>query len=293
MPAMNVEIFPERTDDPGAVLALMERDGAVILTGVEPTAEASIEVARAVLGPAALDVRFQFGIELPVMVALKEIFTFGTFDIPDGRFGEHTETVRGWTEFFTQFLASRPVADHTETLPAHVDGYALGDAAPDYIFQIFAQQSDEGGESVLLDGVALVEQLASDPEQADLAAFLAEVPIDQTEKGLTPCFGTVLQTGPTGRLRIVRHGDQAPHPDGDATLQQAMIDRWQALVDQLTNDAVGVKVNHGEALCLDNYRLMHARRPYEDIGRELFVSWGWTADAIALPSSERLTFAGT
>ena len=140
----------------------------------------------------------------------------------------------------------------------------------------------------------MIEALAAEPGTSDLAQFLRETPVNQTEPGLTPCFGTVLQSTPSGRARIIRHVDQAPHPDApDPAAQLAMLERWQREVEAATSAAVGVKVRHGEALCLDNYRVMHARRPYEDTDRELFVSWAWTADALSLPSGERLAFAAT
>jgi Taurine catabolism dioxygenase TauD, TfdA family len=287
-------VEPARTSSAAEARALMERDGAALLTGCEPSAEGSFAAASAVLGERALDVRYQFGLTLDDAAALRWVFEGGNYEFDDDRFGPDTERVRRWVAFFTEFLASRPFAGADQTLRAHVDGYGFGDGQPDHIFQAFEQQSDEGGESVVVDAATLLECLADDPDTRELADFCWNATIDHTEQGLTKYTGTIASRRPSGRLRVVRHTEQAAlESSPTAGRDGELLDRWQRLVDDLVDGAPGFKVHRGETLCLDNFRVMHARKPYAEDGRQVHVAWAWSSDAIALLSHDELRMAAT
>ena len=64
----------------------------------------------------------------------------------------------------------------------HNDGFGFGDFGPDYLF-LWCGRPDAAGDgaSFLVDGLALLEQLAADPDYADVARFAWDTDIDQSE----------------------------------------------------------------------------------------------------------------
>ena len=68
--------------------------------------------------------------------------------------------------------------------PVHTDGFAYGDLYPDFILLGCVRSSEQGGESVLVDGYQLLENMDSSPENSELAERLRSVAIDMTEEGM-------------------------------------------------------------------------------------------------------------
>lgn len=250
-----VNVVPPRialSADPAEAVEALRRHGAVILTGIEPGGEPARAVADAVFGSR--------------VCAVPEAAR-----VTDG--GEQDRKPDG--------------LDHTTRSRAHTDGYAYGDRCPDHFLLSCEQASGEGGESLLLDGYALLDVLAGDPETAWLAEALPRVVIDQTEPGMHPSLSPIVQTAPSGRRMLRRTADQHPAPESsDPERDAEMIRLWKEAID-VASDAVAPaerpKLEPGEAIVVDNYRMFHGREPYQDLGRLMWRVWIWTDEAAGVP----------
>lgn len=251
-----VNVVPPRLDlvddDPADVVAALRRHGAAIVTGIGPGGEAARALAGAVFGERAL--------------AVPEAAR-----VTDG--GEQDRKPDG--------------LDHTTRSRAHTDGYAYGDRCPDHFLLACERASGVGGQSILLDGYALLDALAGDPATAWLAEALPLVVIDQTEPGMHPSFSPIVQTAPSGRRMLRRTADQHPAPEAvDPARDAEMIRLWKEAIDVAT-DAVAPsdrpKLGPGEAVVVDNYRMFHGREAYDDPGRLMWRVWIWTDEAAGIP----------
>lgn len=169
----------------------------------------------------------------------------------------------------------------TEELPLHTDGFSYGDRVCDAIFLLCAQAGRTGGESFLADGWAVVA--AADPE---LRAFLHDEPVDLTEPGMHPIVSPVVRTLGNGRSVIRRTPFMTPAPDApDPDRTAALIERYRALTRSLAPTLPRFRIEPGEALCVDNYRVLHGRAPYTG-ERFLWRVWAWTTDGAPPPDGE-------
>ena len=244
-------IRPERTADPGAVLDLVERDGAAILTGCGAGSQAATEVAVSVFGDEIL--------ALPPPAPIRP----GPETV--GRLADDGE-VRGY---------------------AHTDGFAYGDALPDHFLLLVDHQCPTGGANFLVDGWRLIDRLAADPVTAGLADGLSTVPIDQTETGMHTSLAPIVLRGPDGARMVRRTIEQKPAPDSQRPeIDAAMIGAWHAAVEAAASRAPSVRVESGEAVIVDNRRVLHGRDTYRDPNRSLWRVWVWTARSLGVPEGE-------
>lgn len=245
-------VWPERTSDPRRALQLVEGDGAVIVTGVEATESGAAELGRVLFGERVA--------AIPQAALVRE-----------GGVGDR-----------------RPagVDQHTRSRP-HTDGYAYGDHYPDYFLLACERHCPSGGRSILLDGYAILDALAADPETAWASEGLRTVPIDQTEEGKRQSVSTVVQRAPSGRRMVRRSIDQRPAPGSDDPARDAaMIELWWQAIDaaaDLLEPEQRPRVEAGEALVIDNYRMLHGREPYVDPRRTMWRLWVWTTDGVGVP----------
>ena len=239
-----VGVVPERTGDPAEAAALVARDGAAILVGRATDEEGARQVARDVLGDRMM--------LLADPAAVREG-------------GEKDRSDLG-------------AADR---MPLHVDGFAYGDRHLDALFLLCVSQGNGGGESFLADGYALLDALATtDPE---LHSFLHESPIDLTEPDMQPCISPIVLTGPGGRRAVRRLPFMAPVADSsDPDRDAALIERWKDLGRRLSVTVPRFVLTPGDALCIDNYRVLHGRDPFEG-ARFLWRIWAWTSDSNGVP----------
>lgn len=119
---VDCSIVPERSDDPARVLALLERDGAAVLTGRGPSEADARAAVQAVLGGHLL--------ALPEPAAVRE---GGDKD--------------------------RKNYGVDDALPLHTDGFAYGDQACDYFALSCVRKGVTGGESLLVDSYRLLDTL--------------------------------------------------------------------------------------------------------------------------------------
>ncbi len=246
-----IGVVPQRTADPAEARQLVGLDGAVVLTGRGHGADAARQVAIDVFGDEVL--------ALPPAAPIRP--------------GPTTE---------------RRTADTgTDRGHAHTDGFAYGDALPDHFLLLVDHQCAVGGANFLVDGWALLDQLASHPTTAALAHDLMSVSIDQTETGMRESKAPIVLTGPGGARMVRRTLEQRPVPDSDRPLiDAAMIGAWHATVEHAARLAPSFRVEAGEAVIVDNRRMLHGREQYLDPNRSLWRVWVWTPASLSVPDGE-------
>lgn len=245
-------VVPERTADPSAARALLERDGAVILTDCGRDAAAGEAIPALVFAESVL----------PVPPAAKVNEPGESDDGPTGRTSQRGSN-------------------------CHSVGYAYGWQYPDYFLLLCDVPSEVGGESFLVDGYAMLDEMAADDEMSWLARAVRTTSIDQTEDGMRPLVGPLVSKSPTGREMLVMANavDQRPVDDSkDPAADARMIETWRSTVNDATDHVERFALKASEALIIDNYRLFHGTEPYEAEDRQLWRVWIWTdAAAFGMP----------
>ena len=204
----------------------------------------------------------------------REIFGDRLRALPDGarvfEGGEHDIT--------------RVQATNLKTTPCHTDGFAYGDLYPDFMLLSCVQESEIGGESILVDGYKVLEALEADAELAWAASALREREIDQTETGMQTSLSPICMDNGSGRTMVRRTLEQRPAQfSSDPENDQKMIDVWHQSIDRASGLAPKFKLLPGQVVIVDNYRLMHGRSPYEDLRRMLWRVWVWTDECLNVP----------
>ncbi|CAJ1364880.1 unnamed protein product [Effrenium voratum] len=192
-------------------------------------------------------------------------------------------------EVSEQVLAARGIAKD-DNFRAHTDGHAYGDKFPDYFLLLCSVASDVGGGNFLIDGYALLEDLASEPDTAWVPPALAERSVNQTSR--LPSVTPVLVFGPGGRRALrcrlpgppmafaaQRVSEASETPDEDAK----MLAIYHEAIQKAADRAERVFLRPGDALVVDNYRMFHGRDPYTDPRRLLWRCWIWTTASRGLP----------
>jgi hypothetical protein len=253
-------IVPPRTDDPAEAARLMTELGAAVLTGLPTGRACAAGLARRVLGDRVV------ADPEPVMVR-------------EG--GDKDPKIRD-------------EAAHEVPLPLHIDGFTYGHDCPDVMILLCDHDSAEGGESVLVDDLVVLDALAArastDPEgdEADLHRFLTSTELDLSSTGMVPRRGTMVRAGPGGRrlLWLGALGDSpspaADDPDPEGTRRH--IAAVNDLFESFRVRAPRFRVGPGDAICVDNHRVSHSRDAYVDLARLFWRVWAWTDAAIGVPS---------
>jgi alpha-ketoglutarate-dependent taurine dioxygenase len=179
----------------------------------------------------------------------------------------------------------RPAAvDHRTPLRAHTDGFAYGERYPDYFLLACAHSSEEGGESFVVDGYAVVRDLKSRPGGADLIERLSTVSVDQTEPDMQRSVSPVIGTSPRGRMMLRRFPFQRPCEDSPTPEADAdMLEAWTQAIVEATDTAPRFRLRAGEVAVIDNYRMFHGREPYTDLDRQMWRVWVWTTACLGVP----------
>jgi hypothetical protein len=175
----------------------------------------------------------------------------------------------------------------------HSDGFAYGDALPDYFMLSCAVHSEGGGENFLVDGLKVLEAIDADPETRWAAEALRSRPIDQTEAAKRPSISTVVQQTPGGRL-MFRHlpflqTAWGGSDDFESDTKMLRIFHGFTARQAASPDALWLKLKAGEAVVIDNYRMFHGRAPYALAAgapdRMLWRQWIWSSESkTGLPS---------
>jgi hypothetical protein len=256
-------VVPQRVADPGEARAIVAMSGAAILTGL-PDQDAAISAGRAMLGNDCLRIGLQF------------------------------EATKDKQEMEAAVVATQPADERgrkrrftatEERMVPHNDGFGFGDFGPDYLFLWCGRPDPDGGDSFLVDGLALLDLLAADPARHDLAEFCWTADIDQSEPNFPlAAHAPIARRLPSGRVQVRHHPFQAPVPGaGDEDRHRALIKQWSEAVTTARDSGPMFRAAAGEMICVDNYRLTHGRDGYADPNRVMLSIWGWSTDAIAVP----------
>jgi alpha-ketoglutarate-dependent taurine dioxygenase len=226
-------VVPTRVDayDQDKARTALAADGAVVLTGLAPTADAPVVAAALVLGD-----------------RLRELFPVRERGSRDGG----------------------PVHLHADSFDVVVDigGVPHRRRHPDedHVLVQCVRSPSAGGDSFAVDAYETVRSF--DPE---LAAFLTDVDVDLYGawaglRGLpaTPTVGRHVEYTRGGR-RIVRRTDGAVplHRDPRTDHVTAMLRRFEQAVHALEPGLPRFPLTEGDILLLDNYRCWHGRDPHE------------------------------
>jgi len=242
---------PVRTADPAQARTIVEADGCAVVTGLGTAPADGVALARALFGEDLL--------RAP--------------DPSEVRIGGDRDR-------------RLPTIDHTTPLLPHTDGFAYGQLYPDYFLLLCAESSPEGGESFLVDGYAVVEELRANGHEA-IVERLATVAVDQTEPDMQRSIDPIIGRTPTGRMMLRLFPFQRPSSESnDVDADATMIATWRASVIEAAEAAPRFKLGRGEAVVVDNYRMMHAREAYTDLNRQMWRVWIWTKGSLGVPGGQ-------
>jgi alpha-ketoglutarate-dependent taurine dioxygenase len=173
----------------------------------------------------------------------------------------------------------RVKVERNARLDLHTDGFAYGDRAPDVMALVCVQDGSEGGESFLTDGYAVLEHM-----DRALRRFLTEVDVDQTEPGARPNVAPTVLRLASGRVAVRQPLYAVPVQTSSDPFEDAMfIDQWKQLTAELSGIVPRFRLEPGEALVVDNYRVLHGRDGYAG-ERFLWRVWAWTTEGNGVPA---------
>ncbi|TWF77684.1 gamma-butyrobetaine dioxygenase [Pseudonocardia hierapolitana] len=155
----------------------------------------------------------------------------------------------------------------------------------DYLYMLCSSPAQSGGDSVLIDGYALVDRLAE--AAPELHAFLARCDVDYFGGWRTPARGVPatplvrrLVEWTRGGRRVVRASDYAApvprEPRWDEHM--AFLDEYADVLATAFDCAPRFRLEAGDLMALDNYRILHGRDAFRGT-RELHVLAVRSADA--------------
>ena len=150
--------------------------------------------------------------------------------------------------------------------------------------------------------------LAANAATKWLPQALCSVPVDMRMLNVPGsgdgCVGPIAITTTSGQIAVRRVPanesyalveTMRPVSDRSADEQQRdkeMLALFQAACDGAAASAPRFKPLPGQALLLENYRVMHGREPFQG-ERLLYRTWIWTQECNGVPSSIQGSFVGT
>lgn len=263
MDVSSASFIPSRVSGADEAREVIAREGAAIMTGL-PDEASAVAFGAQVMGVKSVRVGTQFE-------ATKA--------------NNRREAMVVDAQPADQRGRKRDFGTSEERMIAHNDGFAFGDYAPDHLFLWCERPAAVGGDSFLIDTARLLDLLAADPEHADLAEFCRTVDIDHSEPNYPQgTFAPIARRTPSGRLQGRFHPWQAPvEGTGGEAEQWAFVRRWESAVVAARDTGPMFRVEAGEMICVDNYRVLHGRDGHSDPNRRVCSIWGWSTDAVAIP----------
>jgi alpha-ketoglutarate-dependent taurine dioxygenase len=243
-------LVPRRVSSPEEAREVIAAEGAAIVGGIADE-DAAIAFGSAVLGDDLVRIGRQ--IEATKKRAVEE----------GAKVDAQPADARG--------RKRRISSDVSLPMPPHNDGFAFGDHAPDRLFLFSARPAATGGESFLVDGLAVLDILARDPANAEMVEFCRNVAIDHSEPGFPQgTFSPILRTTPAGRPQVRHHPYLAPVAGPDEAAQWPFVEHWLAAVTTARDTGARFRLEAGDMACVDNYRVLHGRHGYTDPARTLY-----------------------
>ena len=260
MDVRSANLIPRFATTPQHARALVALDGAALVSGIE-SVDHAIAYGYQMLGDRAVRVRTQFEA------------TKATMDIEKPVVAAQPVDERG---------RKRDLGSYDKQQPAHNDGFAFGDFAPDHMFLYCEKPCSIGGANFLVDALRLASMLAED--DPEFASFLWDVPIDQSEPNVPQHNpAPIARMGAGGRVQVRSHQYFAPVLGPDEAAQWPSVKKWGEAVMLARAAGPRFRANAGDMICIDNYRMLHGRDGYVDVDRKMVSIWAWTTDAIAIP----------
>ena len=275
----------------------LESDGAVIVTGVHHTSGTWEEKAAA----------------LPSLTFPGRLVS----KTPKVQ-GIHLEH-----QHLKQNLTKNPFELVGKPLLPHTDGYIYGEFLPDYIAFVVESQSDTGGQNFVVDGNKVLERLCeksgtADAPSLDACLLVRTQTVDLTERSPPGYVNGREFTAPLmwhqhQRLRFHRQVSVLACEDavdedgglrstlrpyqslwsalesvsgGDAHQREMteLLEAADAAVQQEAAAAPRFMLREGEALVIDNYRMLHGREGYHGATeRKLWRVWFWSNESSGIP----------
>jgi hypothetical protein len=269
----NAGINPQRTTDTHEAFLFWSIDGASILLTGRTNPDALIDGVRDI-----------FGTHLPPQWP----------ESTPGAVATNSDPTQQGFDFTTRTLLS----DAHNRLEAHNDGaVGYGDVYPDLLALLCAQPATSGGESFLVDGQYLIDAIARDTTERDLAQFLWSVPIEQSARpqdrppgtpDYVPSQRPIASKTTGGRLTIRYNHEHQRLLDHTPINDQhrAQLARWHRLGQLAATAAPRFLLQPGELLIVDNYRVFHGREPYQGTKRYLHRTQAFTDMSFRAPTHE-------
>ncbi|CAK9068279.1 TauD domain-containing protein, partial [Durusdinium trenchii] len=266
--------------DPARVRELLLKDGVAVLHCAGDAAGEAADLPKRVLGDAwaaglaPTEIRMKVDPDTQLVQAV----TFGQ----QRKGGKHDQF--GPTES-NKSKTTNQVID-----PLHVDGTkAFGYSAPDFILLFCAVPCPTGGANFVVDGEAVLQSMREHPDHAWVADAVFSRPVRQLYFSVT-ATGKGVWEGPlairheSGRLQW-----QCPNvfdaceprvvpleSSDDRERDQAMIDIFAEHMRAAQASAARFKLDAGDCLVVDNYRMSHGREPFTSLDRTLWRMWTWS-----------------
>lgn len=170
--------------------------------------------------------------------------------------------------------------------PDGLDGLAVtagvehGDGSPDYVVLIAAgadRDASTGGTTTdgvpavfVVDGYAVLDSLRTREGGGALVQRLLDVPVEQSGpvgQDRSCVVAPVVGATRHGRTLLRRFPSQRPRTDAaDPEADTAMIEAWADAVGTAAADAPRFTLAPGEAVVIDNYRMLHGVDPHRGAG---------------------------
>lgn len=173
-------------------------------------------------------------------------------------------------------------SDSREGGNLHTDGPHRDAPPPDAFALLCVRQSTIGGELLLVESDHVVAAL--DPDTIEI--LQQPFSFDQREHGSTPVSRRILRRGDDGHWhfaylrRYLELGHTHPGTQPLTPRQRRALDQLDKVLDRLAGDTEGhrrIKLRPGQAVIVDNRRLLHGRTAFADRdegpGRLMLRSW--------------------
>jgi len=263
MDVRTANLVPARAATPAQARGLVALDGAALVSGITSVDEA-VAFGTAMLRDRVVRIAPQFEATKTTMDESAPIVEAQPVD-ERGR--------------------KRMLGSYDRTQPAHNDGYGFGDFAPDHMFLYCAQPCSVAGASFLIDALKLATILGA--EDQALADFIWDEPIDHSE----PNFpqgppAPIARFAPGGRAQVRSHPYQLPRLGPDEADHYPFVERWGLAVAEARTTGPRFRLEAGQMVCIDNYRMLHGREAYVDVDRKVVSIWAWTVSAVAIPAGQ-------